>query len=174
MPQRSLQIARPYMDSASCNSAVRVWSFAKGREERILIRHGWDVKRVEWHVTMGLLVSGSEDNLIKFWDPAMEPRSQRCIRFILCPVLRRKHADTMFPIAINTRIRYKCLHGHHMEIYSQTHRGTRQREYLVYKQRVGRGANTVVASNVTHHGKEIGSSGRKTSVVSLSTGLNHK
>lgn len=31
--------------------------------------HGWDVRCVEWHPTKGLLVSGSKDNLIKFWDP---------------------------------------------------------------------------------------------------------
>jgi WD40 repeat protein len=31
--------------------------------------HGWDVKCVEWHPTKGLLVSGSKDNQIKFWDP---------------------------------------------------------------------------------------------------------
>lgn len=33
------------------------------------VGHGWDVKCVEWHPTKGLLVSGSKDNLIKFWDP---------------------------------------------------------------------------------------------------------
>jgi polyadenylation factor subunit 2 len=45
---------------ASDDSTARVWSFAEGRlgEERILTRHGWDVKWVEWHVTMRLLVSG--------------------------------------------------------------------------------------------------------------------
>lgn len=31
--------------------------------------HGWDVKCVQWHPTKGLLVSGSKDNQIKFWDP---------------------------------------------------------------------------------------------------------
>ena len=31
--------------------------------------HGWDVKCVEWHPSKGLLVSGSKDNMIKFWDP---------------------------------------------------------------------------------------------------------
>jgi polyadenylation factor subunit 2 len=55
--------------TASDDSTVRVWSFAESREERILTGHGWDVKCVEWHPTMGLLVSGSKDNLIKFWDP---------------------------------------------------------------------------------------------------------
>ena len=55
--------------TASDDSTVRVWSFAESREERVLTGHGWDVKCVEWHPTMGLLVSGSKDNLIKFWDP---------------------------------------------------------------------------------------------------------
>lgn len=31
--------------------------------------HGWDVKCAQWHPTKGLIVSGSKDNLIKFWDP---------------------------------------------------------------------------------------------------------
>jgi polyadenylation factor subunit 2 len=34
-----------------------------------VIGHGWDVKCVKWHPTKGLLVSGSKDNLVKFWDP---------------------------------------------------------------------------------------------------------
>lgn len=37
--------------------------------------HGWDVKCVEWHPTKGLLVSGSKDNMMKFWDP----RTGNCI-----------------------------------------------------------------------------------------------
>ncbi|KAH9977083.1 WD40-repeat-containing domain protein [Lactifluus volemus] len=58
--------------------AVRGLSFSPDDERfatasddstRILTGHGWDVKCVEWHPTMGLLVSGSKDNLIKFWDP---------------------------------------------------------------------------------------------------------
>jgi hypothetical protein len=52
-----------------------------------------------------------------------------CINFILYPVLQRKHADTVFPIAINTRVQYKCLHGHHMEFHSQMYYGTRQRVF---------------------------------------------
>jgi polyadenylation factor subunit 2 len=31
-----------------------------------LTGHGWDVICIEWHPTMGLLVSGSKDNLIEF------------------------------------------------------------------------------------------------------------
>jgi polyadenylation factor subunit 2 len=73
--------------TASDDSTVRIWSFEEQREERVLTGsyhllvlrlshidqrlkgHGWDVKCVEWHPTKGLLVSGSKDNLIKFWDP---------------------------------------------------------------------------------------------------------
>jgi hypothetical protein len=29
----------------------------------------WDIEYIEWHPTMALLVSGSKDNLITFWDP---------------------------------------------------------------------------------------------------------
>lgn len=71
--------------TASDDSTIRIWSFEESREERVLtgacgpiccevnlivfIGHGWDVKCVEWHSTKGLLVSGSKDNMIKFWDP---------------------------------------------------------------------------------------------------------
>ena len=34
----------------------------------ILSGHGWDVKCVAWHPTMSLVVSGSKDNRVKFWD----------------------------------------------------------------------------------------------------------
>ncbi|KAJ6620351.1 WD40-repeat-containing domain protein [Mycena sp. CBHHK59/15] len=71
--------------TASDDSSVRIWSFQERRVESILsgstihlfhmyklkrcLGHGWDVKCVEWHPTKGLLVSGSKDNDIKFWDP---------------------------------------------------------------------------------------------------------
>ncbi|KAJ3545051.1 hypothetical protein NM688_g5675 [Phlebia brevispora] len=57
--------------TASDDSTVRIWAFEESREERVLTGecHGWDVKCVEWHPTKGLLVSGSKDNMIKFWDP---------------------------------------------------------------------------------------------------------
>ena len=41
----------------------------------LAVGHGWDVKCVEWHPTKGLLVSGSKDNMMKFWDP----RTGNCI-----------------------------------------------------------------------------------------------
>lgn len=55
--------------TASDDSTVRIWDFQESREERVLSGHGWDVRCVEWHATRGLLVSGSKDNLVKFWDP---------------------------------------------------------------------------------------------------------
>ncbi len=71
--------------TASDDSTLKLWAFEESREERVLTGesscynlelvidlaagHGWDVRCVEWHPTKGLLVSGSKDNLIKFWDP---------------------------------------------------------------------------------------------------------
>jgi polyadenylation factor subunit 2 len=54
---------------------LKVWNFNDGREERTLAGHHWDVKSADWHPTMGLIVSGSKDNLIKLWDP----RAPSCI-----------------------------------------------------------------------------------------------
>ncbi|KIK68529.1 hypothetical protein GYMLUDRAFT_237569 [Collybiopsis luxurians FD-317 M1] len=55
--------------TASDDSSVRIWSFQESRVESVLTGHGWDVKCVQWHPTKGLIVSGSKDNQIKFWDP---------------------------------------------------------------------------------------------------------
>lgn len=74
--------------TASDDSSVRIWSFQESRVESVLTGvlflsykrifskfisfapgHGWDVKCVQWHPSKGLLVSGSKDNQIKFWDP---------------------------------------------------------------------------------------------------------
>jgi len=55
--------------TASDDSSVRIWSFAESRFESVLTGHGWDVKCVEWHPTKGLIVSGSKDSQVKFWDP---------------------------------------------------------------------------------------------------------
>lgn len=40
-----------------------------------LTGHGWDVKSCDWHPVKGLLVSGSKDHQVKFWDP----RTGRCL-----------------------------------------------------------------------------------------------
>ena len=40
-----------------------------------LTGHNWDVKSCDWHPTKGLLVSGSKDHQVKFWDP----RTERCL-----------------------------------------------------------------------------------------------
>ncbi|KAL2097931.1 hypothetical protein ACEWY4_007138 [Coilia grayii] len=57
--------------TCSDDGTVRIWDFLRCHEERILRGHGADVKCVDWHPTMGLVVSGSKDSQqpIKFWDP---------------------------------------------------------------------------------------------------------
>lgn len=77
--------------TGSDDGTIKIWNFEMMREEKTLTGefvvsfsllgcmltlaslastgHGWDVKCVKWHPTKGLLVSGSKDNLIKFWDP---------------------------------------------------------------------------------------------------------
>ena len=35
----------------------------------LLLGHGQDVRCVDWHPTKGLIVSGSTDDKVSFWDP---------------------------------------------------------------------------------------------------------
>ena len=89
---------------ASDDSTVRVRSFPEDREEHVLPGHGWDVKCVEWHPTMGLLVSDSKDNLLKFSDPALESGLRCCMCLIFCLVTYNKHVD-----AISSSHRHKNM-----------------------------------------------------------------
>ena len=57
------------------DSILKIWNFNNGKEERILKGHNWEVKSCDWHPNLGLIVSGSKDNLIKLWDP----RQSNCI-----------------------------------------------------------------------------------------------
>ncbi|CAI5757336.1 unnamed protein product [Candida verbasci] len=51
------------------DSNLKIWNFNNGKEERQLTGHHWEVKSCDWHPSLGLIVSGSKDNLIKLWDP---------------------------------------------------------------------------------------------------------
>jgi WD40 repeat protein len=53
------------------DGAIKVWTFGEAREDKVLSGHGWDVRSLEWHPSKGLIVSGSKDLLVKFWDPRM-------------------------------------------------------------------------------------------------------
>lgn len=57
------------------DSLVKIWNFNNGKEERSLLGHNWEVKSADWHKDLGLIVSGSKDNLVKLWDP----RVSECI-----------------------------------------------------------------------------------------------
>lgn len=61
--------------TAGDDSTVKIWNFNNGKEERTLAGHHWEVKTADWHPSLGLIVSGSKDNLVKFWDP----RSPSCV-----------------------------------------------------------------------------------------------
>lgn len=64
--------------TCSDDSSLKIWNFNNGQEERSLVGHHWDVKLADWHENLGLIVSGSKDNLIKLWDP----RVSECISTI--------------------------------------------------------------------------------------------
>lgn len=61
--------------TASDDSTLKIFDFARGAEESKMEGHGWDAKTVDWHNRMGLIVSGSKDHLVKLWDP----RTQNCL-----------------------------------------------------------------------------------------------
>ncbi|CUM64939.1 uncharacterized protein PRCAT00002557001 [Priceomyces carsonii] len=61
--------------TCSDDSTLKIWNFNNGKEERSLVGHHWDVKSADWHPNLGLIVSGSKDNLIKLWDP----RTASCV-----------------------------------------------------------------------------------------------
>mmetsp|Transcript_3144 Transcript_3144/g.8965 ORF Transcript_3144/g.8965 Transcript_3144/m.8965 type:complete len:650 (-) Transcript_3144:1602-3551(-) len=56
---------------ASCgaDTTVKVWDYNSHVEERVLVGHSGTVHCVDWHPDKSLLVSGEQNNLIKFWDP---------------------------------------------------------------------------------------------------------
>lgn len=58
---------------------VKIYDFQNGVLEKVLKGHNWDVNSCDWHGEMGLLLSGSKDNMIKLWDP----RSGKCVKSIL-------------------------------------------------------------------------------------------
>lgn len=55
--------------TASDDSTVRVWDFARVTTEHVLAGHGGDVRAVDWHPSKSILVSGSKDALVKLWCP---------------------------------------------------------------------------------------------------------
>lgn len=55
--------------TASDDSSLKIWNFNDSTQERTLTGHNWDVKCADWHPSLGLIASGSKDNLVKLWDP---------------------------------------------------------------------------------------------------------
>ncbi|KAH4930095.1 hypothetical protein HBI82_142780 [Parastagonospora nodorum] len=74
---RGLAIAPTDSKFVTCadDTTLKIWDFASSTEESTLTGHGWEVKCVDWHPHKGLLVSGSKDHQVKFWDP----RTGRCL-----------------------------------------------------------------------------------------------
>lgn len=61
--------------TARDDAKLKIYDFAAGIEESVLLGHNWDAKTVDWHPTKGLIVSGSKDHQVKLWDP----RNSRCL-----------------------------------------------------------------------------------------------
>jgi polyadenylation factor subunit 2 len=60
--------------TCSDDKNIKIWD-VKGKCERTLIGHRWDVKALDWHPTKPLLVSGSKDNSVKLWDARARKKS---------------------------------------------------------------------------------------------------
>ncbi len=65
---------------ASDDKKLKIWDFDKAKIEKELVGmryifdayfkgHANDIHCVKWHPHQGLIVSGSKDSTIKFWDP---------------------------------------------------------------------------------------------------------
>lgn len=54
---------------------MKIFDFTARMCDTVLTGHNWDIKSCDWHPTKGLLVSGSKDHQVKFWDP----RTGRCL-----------------------------------------------------------------------------------------------
>lgn len=133
--------------TASDDSSVRIWSFQESKVESVLTGmharsntiiqllipfagHGWDVKCVEWHPTKGLLVSGSKDNQIKFWDPRTGTvLSTLYALALLCVICQFNPRLTP---GINIRIRYRPFLGHRTVTWSPVLLGTKRFESSTY------------------------------------------
>ncbi|KAJ3626888.1 hypothetical protein Zmor_004198 [Zophobas morio] len=48
---------------------VKIFDFKTCQEERILEGHRSEIRCVDWHPKMGLVVSGGKDKLVKLWEP---------------------------------------------------------------------------------------------------------
>eukprot|EP01105_Mastigella_eilhardi_P020842 TRINITY_DN4_c0_g3_i1.p1 TRINITY_DN4_c0_g3~~TRINITY_DN4_c0_g3_i1.p1 ORF type:complete len:563 (+),score=127.18 TRINITY_DN4_c0_g3_i1:23-1690(+) len=69
-PLRDVSFCASDLKFASCSDEgnIKIWDFARCKEESSLLGHGWDVKSVSWHPYSSMLISGSKDHNIKVWD----------------------------------------------------------------------------------------------------------
>lgn len=80
--------------TASDDRTLKVWNFNDATEERTLAGHGWDVKCADWHPSLGLIASGSKDNLVKLWDPRSPGKCVATIHSFKNTVVRTKFQPT--------------------------------------------------------------------------------
>lgn len=80
--------------TASDDGTLKVWNFNDATEERVLKGHGWDVKCADWHPALGLIASGSKDNLVKLWDPRAQGKCVATLHGFKNTVTRTKFQPT--------------------------------------------------------------------------------
>lgn len=80
--------------TASDDGTLKIWNFNDATEERALTGHGWDVKCADWHPTLGLIASGSKDNLVKLWDPRAPGKNVATLHGFKNTIMRTKFQRT--------------------------------------------------------------------------------
>uniref|UniRef100_A0A7S4CXK8 Guanine nucleotide-binding protein subunit beta-like protein n=1 Tax=Eutreptiella gymnastica TaxID=73025 RepID=A0A7S4CXK8_9EUGL len=98
--------------TASADGSLKIWDLetitmdtgAEGSPELVLSGHGNKVNCCDWHPQYSLLASGSNDKLVKLWDPRVsDGRQNHCLNNLLW------HRNTVLKVKWNPRIGHQLL-----------------------------------------------------------------
>jgi polyadenylation factor subunit 2 len=161
--------------SSAEDASIKIWDLGKiSQRQKLPLRkygHGGNVLTVDWHQMKGLIVSGSENNMIKFWDP----RSKNCIGNIYDHtsrvnvvefnrngnwLLSASNDQTCRIFDIRTNRQMECFKGHNQEVNCASWHPIHE-DLLVSGSKDGKMFYWVVGSKITpimksyHHDSSI-------------------